>query len=301
MLSKPLKWQCFLKRTTSHLIASWLHWESPTLEILAVSFLLTEDTCFWCGFVFHSHYLGIYGMPDIQYGIPHNITSNQRTHLLTTEEQKVSPWPTPVIISYTTSPTSPRGCWPGRITSSLLTGSWSIARKQCFFEIIVPTSRVHFTYWTRYLSMVLCSHKVEHMGLEPSDRRYNQIDTPSDTRVFCRFLSPQLWALQDEKHLLSKGTCTHQETQQKSHWSTGYSRPLSTLETFVFRNQQARPGVTILSEVIELEQHEKTTSWCTMKMRGICVAFKTPHEGLLVLLAHMNAVHATSLTRDVYV
>ncbi|KAK1343167.1 hypothetical protein QTO34_015943 [Cnephaeus nilssonii] len=34
------------------------------------------------------HYLGIYGMPDLRYGIPHNITSNQRTHPLTTEEQK---------------------------------------------------------------------------------------------------------------------------------------------------------------------------------------------------------------------
>lgn len=77
-------------------------------------------------------------------------------------------------------------------------------------------------------SLWLCSHQEEYMGLEPRDRSrisptyyYSQWST----WVFYRFLSPQLWALQDEMPLLPKGAGCHQGTQRGSHWSSGLKLP----------------------------------------------------------------------------
>lgn len=81
---------------------------------------------------------------------------------------------------------------------------------------------------------MLCSHQEESMDLEPRDR--SRIGPTSyylqwSTWVFCGFLSSQLWALQDRKPLLPapKGAGCHQGTQRGSHWSSGYSLPLSPL------------------------------------------------------------------------
>ena len=112
--------------------------------------------------------------------------------------------------------------------------------------------------------MALCSHQVEHMGVEPTDGcrtgptfSYSQ----QFTGVFCRFLSPCHWPLQARKPLLPKGASAHQGAQQTSLQSKyRLQLPPEHFGIFVFRNQQARRGVLILLAVIDRNTRRRQRS-----------------------------------------
>lgn len=164
---------------------------------------------------------------------------------------------------------------------------------------MAPSSGKPKAHCIRDFPMPLCSHQEERKGLEPRDRGRTgptYYHSQSFTGEFCRVLSPQLWALQDENPLFPKGACSHQGTRQGTHWNAGYSykvlSPLSTLGSLL-------PGTTSKRNHHLVRSNWPRTAWerrhpgTYYRQGGIC-------EHFLVLCPH-KWKPATSLAREVYV